>query len=86
MNKYIKRFIGEILDFKTDEEYIFQNVCGLTFVFRRDITTLNDQITSGEINPVGIIYEENDEFYYAPLHGNDEITDIVKEFVKKEFQ
>lgn len=84
MDKHIKRIADYIFDFNTTNEYLFKEVCGFTFVFRRDFTTLNDRLTSAEILPVGIIYEENDEFYYAPLHGLDEIDEIVREFVKNE--
>ena len=83
MDKEIKKVLDYIFDFSTTSEYLFHEQCGFTFVFRRDITTLNDQITSAEINPVGIIYEENDEFYYAPLHGDDNIDEIIPKFVKE---
>lgn len=83
MDKYIRKAIDYIFDFSTTTEYLFHESHGLTFVFRRDVTMLNSELTSAEILPVGIIYEENEEFYFAPLHGNDEITEIVKEFVEK---
>ncbi|MBQ2832843.1 hypothetical protein [Methanobrevibacter sp.] len=84
MDKEIKKIFDYIFNFNTTNEYLFHKLYGFTFVFRRDITTLNDKVTSAEILPVGIIYEENDEFCYAPLYGNDEIDEIIQEFVEKE--
>ena len=79
----------EIMDFVLDEFNITENTtfefhekCGFTFVFQKSIFTYNENYSSAEIKPVGIIYEENGEYYLAPL---DEITDIdviVKEFVR----
>ncbi len=83
MDKHVVDFIGDFLDLDIQHEYLFRKLCGFTFVFRRDITFLNDQLSSAEILPVGIIYEENDEFYYAPLHSKDEIDEIVREYVEK---
>ncbi|MEE1129190.1 MAG: hypothetical protein UHW99_04335 [Methanobrevibacter sp.] len=63
-------------------EFKFKNVNGLTFVFEENILEVNEKISSAELKPLGIIYEENDEFYLAPL---DEVTDIkaiIKEFVE----
>ena len=84
MDKHVKDILDYILDFDTESEYLFSKKYGFTFVFRRDITLINNQLTSAEIKPIGIIYEENDEYYFAPLHGNDEINAIIKEFVEKE--
>lgn len=82
MDRHIKKIIDYVFDFKSTSEYLFYEKFGFTFVFRRDITTLNEKITSAEILPIGIIYVENGEYYYAPLHGTDEIDGIVKDFVK----
>lgn len=63
-------------------EFKFKNVNGLIFVFEENILEVNEKISSAELKPLGIIYEENDEFYLAPL---DEVTDIkaiIKEFVE----
>lgn len=63
-------------------EFKFKNVNGLTFVFEENILEVNEKISSAELKPLGIIYEENDEFYLAPL---DEVTDIkaiIKKFVE----
>lgn len=83
MNRHIEDLMEDMFDFTVKRKYLFRNVCGLTFVFRRDITCMNDQLSSAEIQPVGIIYEENGEYYYAPLHDRDEMEAIVKEFVNE---
>ena len=82
MDKFVKQVIDYILDFDSTSQYLFCELYGFTFVFRRDITITNNRLTSAEILPVGLIYEENNEFYYAPLHGQDEIDEIIREFVK----
>lgn len=84
MDKEVKEFLDEMLEITNDIEYVFEKRFGLTFVFRRDITFIRDKITSAEIIPLGIIYEENDQYYFAPLYDKDEIEAIVKEFVEKE--
>lgn len=84
MDKEVKEFLDEMLEITNDIEYVFEKRFGLTFVFRRDITFIRDKITSAEIIPIGIIYEENDQYYFAPLYDKDEIEAIVKEFVEKE--
>lgn len=83
MDKELKKIINDAFEFDLEMEYEFHESCGFTFVFRRDITMINKKIASAEIQPVCIIYEENDEYYCAPLHGKDKISDIVKEFVEK---
>ena len=84
MDKEVKEFFDEMLEITDHIEYVFEKRFGLTFVFRRDITFIRDKITSAEIIPMGIIYEENDQYYFAPLYDKDEIEAIVKEFVEKE--
>lgn len=84
MDKEVKEFLDEMLEITEDIEYVFEKRFGLTFVFRRDITFIRDKITSAEIIPIGIIYEENDQYYFAPLYDKNEIEAIVKEFVEKE--
>lgn len=69
--------INETIEVDFVEKY------GFTFVFERKIIHINDLIASAEIKPLGIIYEENDEFYFAPLHARVDINVIVKEFVEK---
>ena len=44
---------------------------------------INNNLSSAEILPIGIIYDENGEYYFAPLHETDEIHEIVKSFVEK---
>lgn len=70
--------------FKINETvtYEFREICGLTFVFGEKIYTMRDRLTSAEIKPVGIIYEENGEFYLAPLDKTINIETIVEEYVK----
>lgn len=82
MNKHIRDIMDHMFDFTIKKEYLFREIYGMTFVFRRDFIHINDKISSAEIFPVGIIYEENGEYYYAPLYEIDEIDDIIQEFVK----
>ena len=86
MDSDAKKFIDDILNIKENNEYQFREVCGLTFVFKRGIILINNQISSGEIKPIAIIYEENGQYYLAPLDVVDEINEVVKQFVKKQIQ
>jgi len=61
----------------------FREVCGFTFVFKTRILTINDKLTSASIKPVGIIYEENGEYYMAPLDETVDINEVIEEFVKR---
>lgn len=78
----MEKFICETIGLKKIDTYHFKKLCGLTFVFKSEVTSIKDNLTSAEISPVGIIYEENGEYYFAPLHHTDEIDEIVKEYVE----
>ena len=67
---------------KINTEYIFKKIHGFTFVFKEEILAIKNQIASGEIKPIGIIYEENGEYYFAPLDEVDDIKPIIKIFVE----
>lgn len=71
------------LNFIETSEIEFKKLYGFTFVFEKNTVTINDNIASAEIKPVGIIYEENDEYYFAPLDAVNNINVIVEEFAKK---
>ena len=75
--------LKKIFDINETSELEFQKRYGFTFVFERKIYIIKDQITSAEIKPLGLIYEENDEYYFAPLDNVENTDAIVKEFVKK---
>lgn len=78
----IKKFIEDKFNIEKINEYGFRNLCGFTFVFQIDIISIKGMISSASIMPVGIIYKENGEFYFAPLHDAVEIDEIIKEYVK----
>lgn len=84
MDKTINKFIEDAIGIKIIEEYEFKKLYGLTFVFKRKISTINEQISSAEIKPIGIIYEENGQYYIAALDVIDELSHVIKEFVEKE--
>lgn len=75
--------LKDIFDIETDPSYEFRELYGMTFAFKRTVIIFKDQVTSAEIRPAGIIYEENGQSYFAPLYETDDIEEIVKEFVKK---
>ncbi len=66
-----------------DTEFKFKDSYGFTFVFEENILRINEKISSAELKPVGIIYEENDEYYFAPLDEVGDIKAIINEFMKK---
>ena len=86
MDKFLENFIDELFEIKTDSEYHFKDVCGFTFAFSEKIVHINDRISSAEIRPVGIIYEENGQYYLAPLYDAVEIDEVVHEFVRKNLE
>lgn len=83
MDRFIEDLISEMFSITIENEYQFRTLYSLTFVFRRSIAYLNERIVSSEIHPAGIIYEENGEYYYAPLDEGEKIDEIIHEFVKK---
>ena len=76
--------LKKLLKIDETREYEFRNIYGFTFAFMRKIVYLDNRLTFSEIKPVGIIYEENGEYYFAPLDKVVDITAVVKEFVKSE--
>lgn len=74
---------SEFFKINQNTEYKFKKNYGFTFVFEEKILEIDEKISSAEIKPLGIIYEENGEYYYAPLHVTTEIDMIVKKFVEK---
>ena len=63
--------------------YEFRELYGFTFVFENTTVYFKDTIASADIKPVGIIYTENDDYYFAPLIDNPEnLKKIIKEYVK----
>ena len=66
-----------------DTEFKFKDSYGFTFVFEENILRINEKISSAELKPVGIIYEENDEYYFAPLDEVGDIKAIINEFMKE---
>ena len=86
MDRHLKNFVEEFLDIDEISDYQYKEVCGFTFVFKREITVLNDRISSADIRPIAIIYEENGQYYLAPIDVVDEIEEVVKGFVSEQLQ
>ena len=84
MDKNIKNFIHDALNFDVIVEYNFRRLYGFTFAFKSEFIRMRNQLTSASITPVGIIYEENGEFYLAPLYDDIEIEEVIKSYVEKE--
>ena len=83
MDNPMKNFIYDALNIKKTKNYEFRTIYGFTFVFKKEEMRINNNLSSAEILPIGIIYDENGEYYFAPLHETDEIHEIVKSFVEK---
>lgn len=81
-DKVFDEIIG-IFEITEDTHIEFKEIYGFTFVFMTKIVTFRNRISSAEIQPAGIIYEENGEYYFAPLYRADNIDEIVKEYVEK---
>jgi hypothetical protein len=83
MKDEILKFVKD--EFKIDEkiEIDFREIYGLTFVIKKTVLKLNEKLSSAEVKVIGIIYEENDEYYFAPLDKIGEKDPIIEEFVEK---
>ena len=77
----IEEYLHDTFSIEKIAEYEYETRFGLTFVFKRELITLKNRISSCEIDPVGIIFEENGKYYFAPLHEDYEIDDIIHGFV-----
>lgn len=86
MDEFFKNFLYDALDIKEIKKYEFIEKYGFTFVVKREDTYINDKLSSAEIIPLGIIFDENGEYYYAPLHVTTEIDAIVKEYVEEKLK
>lgn len=73
----------EFFKINQETEFKFKDSYGFTFVFEENILSINEKISSAELKPVGIIYEENDEYYFAPLDEVGDIKAIINEYMKK---
>lgn len=82
MSDNILELIKEKIKYEDIDDYIFKEKYGFIFVFKRKIFTLNNQLPSAEINPVGLIYTENEDIYFAPFSEKENVKEIVKEYVK----
>lgn len=76
--------IKKIFEIKEEIIIEFKEVCGFIFVFKIRIISIKDRMPSAEIKPLGVIYTENDDYYFAPLYEHADIDEILREFVKKE--
>ena len=86
MSDDIIRDLKEIFEIKEESNYEFSELYGLTFVFQTKILHVKDVLSSAEIKPLGIIYTENDDFYFAPLDKVENMPEIIKEYVKNYIQ
>lgn len=77
--------IEEIFKFNQITNIEFKELYGFTFVFKTRTIMFHDKVSSFEINPIGIIYNENEEYYFAPLYHSFDLKAIVKEYVENKF-
>jgi hypothetical protein len=80
--KNIEEFIKDFIDLKEIKKIDFKKVCGFYFAIQTTHITIKNEISSSEIKPIAIIYEENDQYYFAPLYGQENINEIVKNYVE----
>ena len=81
MSDDIFKDIEKMFEVNQDTIIEFKRLYGFTFVFKTKIITFHDSISSAEIKPLGIIYDEKGEYYFAPLHRSVNISRVVKEYV-----
>ena len=75
-------FLKDLFEIREEKSYEFKEICGFTFAFMTKTTIIKDKISAYEIMPVGIIYTQNDEYYFAPLQKSDPTDEVIKEYVK----
>ena len=73
--------IGEIFNITEDADIEFKEICGFIFAVQTKIILINDKISSAEIKPLGIIYSQKKDFFFAPLDENADVEEIVEKFV-----
>jgi hypothetical protein len=83
MDDDIKQLFEGILRIEEVTDYHYREVCGFTFVFKRVDLFINDEISTCEIKPIAIIYEENGEYYLSHIDVIDEIEAVVKGYVEE---
>lgn len=81
MKEEIKDLILEMTDIKEISEYEFHDLYGFTFVFKREFLQFRDDISSASIAPVGIIYDENEEYYFAPFAEDVNVKEIIENYL-----
>lgn len=75
--------LREAFEIKKRVFFEFKELYGLTFAFKTKIIFIKDKPSAAEIKPMGIIYKENGEYYFAPLDEVGDIKAIINEFMKK---
>ena len=83
MKDEIMEFLKEGFNFDEITEFHFREICGFTFVIKKSFLKLKERYASAEVKTVGIIFEENGEYYFAPLDKHSKKEQIIKEFVDK---
>ena len=86
MSDDIIRDLQNIFEIKEETYYEFKEVHGLTIVFQTKIHHIKGILSSAEIRPLGIIYTENEEFYFVPLDRVKNLPEIIEEYVKNYIQ
>ena len=82
MKDEINEFLVDLFELDKKTKIEFRKLYGFTFAFKTTILKINSEISSAEIRPVGIIYEENDEYYFAPLDKVTKKEEIIKKYVE----
>ena len=81
--KDIEELIKDFVGITVINEIDFKKVCGFYFAIKTEHLIIKDEISSSEIKPVAIIYEENDQYYLAPIDDTCKTEEVVKNFVEK---
>ena len=81
--KDIEDLIKEFTGMTVINEIDSKKVCGFYFAIKTQQVMIKNEISSSEIKPVAIIYEENDQYYLAPIDDACKTEEVVKNFVEK---
>lgn len=82
MNDDVFNDILKSFELTQDTTLEFKEVYGFTFVFKKKVISFRGSVSSAEIKPLGIIYNESGEYYFAPLYRTVNINQVVKEYTE----
>ncbi|KZX13245.1 hypothetical protein [Methanobrevibacter oralis] len=83
MNYKGKKILKDVFEITSKERISFREIFGLTFVFKTSKISYKNSHFNGEVKAIGIIYKENEDYFFAPFEKENNLDLIAKEYVEK---